>query len=154
MNLLIDKTYKIEKFEGKGGWTFVRLPEIQPDKNAPFGWVRVCGSVDGYPIEKYNLQPMGNGKLFLPLNAQIRKKIGKEAGDNVHVILYRDDTPKEIFDELKVCLQDEPLLWERFLAYPEAKKKKIIDWVYLSKNEDDKAHRIVEIINELSGVKS
>ncbi|MDO5104993.1 YdeI/OmpD-associated family protein [Capnocytophaga sp.] len=150
MKLLTDKTYTIEKFEGKGGWSFVQLPEIKPDKNAPFGWVRVFGTIDGYAIEKYHLQSMGNGKLFLPLKAEIRKKIGKQTGDSVHIVLYEDNTPSEIAHELKMCLQDEPHLLKAFESYSEAKQKKLIDWIYQSKNEDDKAQRIVEIINKIS----
>ncbi|WP_172916831.1 YdeI/OmpD-associated family protein [Capnocytophaga canis] len=153
MKLLTDKIYRIEKFEGKGGWTFVRLPEIKPNKNAPFGWVRVFGTIDGHSIEKYNLQSMGNGNLFLPLNAQIRKKIKKQVGDNVHIVLYEDNVPSEIANELRMCLQDEKYLLETFLSYSETKRKKLIDWIYQSKNEDEKANRIVEIINRISSEK-
>ena len=38
---LVDKKYLLEKFKGKGGWTFVRIPEIPQNKNTAFGWVRV-----------------------------------------------------------------------------------------------------------------
>ncbi|CEN50341.1 conserved hypothetical protein [Capnocytophaga canimorsus] len=91
------------------------------------------GTIDGHSIEKYNLQSMGNGNLFLPLNAQIRKKIKKQAGDNVHIVLYEDNVPSEIVNELKMCLQDEKHLWETFLSYSETKRKKLIDWIYQSK---------------------
>ncbi|CEN34733.1 conserved hypothetical protein [Capnocytophaga canimorsus] len=96
---------------------------------------------------------MGNGNLFLPLNAQIRKKIKKQAGDNVHIVLYEDNVPSEIANELRMCLQDEKHLWETFLSYSETKRKKLIDWIYQSKNEDEKANRIVEIINRISSEK-
>lgn len=39
---------------------------------------------------------MGNGKLFLPVKAEIRKKIKKAEGDKVHVILYPDNEPLEV----------------------------------------------------------
>ena len=60
------------------------------DKSKPFGWVKVKGTIDGVPFNKYHLMPMGNGKLFLPVKSEIRKKIKKVAGDSVHVILYPD----------------------------------------------------------------
>jgi hypothetical protein len=69
---LVNKTYRLEKFPGKGGWTFARIPEILPDKKAHFGWVKVRGTIDGYEIRKYHLMPMGNGSLFLPVKAEIR----------------------------------------------------------------------------------
>jgi len=75
---LVDKKYKLEKFPGKGGWTFARIPEILQDKTKPFGWVKVRGTIDGYEIKKYNLMPMGDGMLFLAVRAEIRKKINKK----------------------------------------------------------------------------
>ena len=84
---LVNKKYLLEKYPGKGGWTYARIPEILQDKNTPFGWVKVMGSIDGYEIKNYHLMPMGNGQLFLPVKAAIRKKIGKETGDWVQVVL-------------------------------------------------------------------
>ena len=75
---LIDEKYLLEKFPGKGGWTYAKIPEILQDKSSPFGWVRVRGSIDGYEIKSYHLMPMGNGNLFLPVKAEIRKKIEKK----------------------------------------------------------------------------
>lgn len=108
---LVNKEYLLEKFPGKGGWTFAVIPEIIRDKKAPFGWVKVRGSIGDYEFKNYKLMPMGNGKLFLPLKAAVRKQIKKEAGDYVKVILYKDDSPIEIPDELVVCLKDEPLAY-------------------------------------------
>ncbi|MDQ1095860.1 MULTISPECIES: DUF1905 domain-containing protein [Chryseobacterium] len=96
---LVDKTAVLEKFQGKGGWTFVRIPEVEPGKDTPFGWVRVCGTVDGCEIRSYHLQPMGSGLLFLPVKSEIRKKIKKREGDTVHITLYEDQAPAEIPDE-------------------------------------------------------
>jgi hypothetical protein len=51
MKPLINKNYTLEKFPGKGGWTFARIPEIVKDKKNAFGWVRVKGSIDGFEIK-------------------------------------------------------------------------------------------------------
>jgi hypothetical protein len=34
---LIDKKYLLEKFQGKGGWTYASIPDISQDKHSPFG---------------------------------------------------------------------------------------------------------------------
>ena len=47
MKPLINKKYILERFDGKGGWTFARIPEIPQDKHAHFGWVKVRGTIDG-----------------------------------------------------------------------------------------------------------
>jgi hypothetical protein len=52
--------------------------------------------------------PMGNGKLFLPVKASIRKKIKKQEGDWIKVILFPDNDPLPVPSELQECLIDEP----------------------------------------------
>jgi len=99
---LVDKEYLLEKLPGKYGWTYTIIPEIMPDPNALFNWVIVRGSIDGYEIEKYKLMPSGGempsgkGHLFLAVKSEIRKKIKKEAGDYVHIILYPDNGPSKV----------------------------------------------------------
>ncbi len=34
---LVNKNYLLEKFPGKGGWTYALIPEILPDKHVHFG---------------------------------------------------------------------------------------------------------------------
>ena len=61
---LVDKDYLLQKYPGKGGWTFAAIPEIAQDKHAWFGWMKVRGTIDDYAIENYHLMPMGNGSLL------------------------------------------------------------------------------------------
>ena len=148
---LVDKEYLLEKFPGKGGWIYALIPEIPQDRKAYFGWVMVKGSIDGYEISKYNLMPTGKGELFLPVKAKIRKKIGKEAGDFVHVILFADKTPNELKDEFMLCLKDEPVACKKFLEMKGLDQKTIIDLMYASRDEETKVNRIAQTINRLSG---
>ncbi|MFA9186721.1 DUF1905 domain-containing protein [Flavobacterium magnesitis] len=146
---LVNKEYLLEKFSGKGGWTFAVIPEILQDKNTPFGWVTVCGSIDDYELKNYKLMPMGNGKLFLPLKAAVRKKIKKEAGDYIKVILYKDDSSIEIPNELELCLKDEPLAYEGFIKLTKGTQKAYIDWIYSAKKDQTKVDRIATMINKI-----
>ncbi|MFA9193027.1 YdeI/OmpD-associated family protein [Flavobacterium sp. FBOR7N2.3] len=146
---LVNKEYLLEKFSGKGGWTFAVIPEILQDKNTPFGWVTVCGSIDDYELKNYKLMPMGNGKLFLPLKAAVRKKIKKEAGDYIKVILYKDDSSIEIPNELEFCLKDEPLAYEGFIKLTKGTQKAYIDWIYSAKKDQTKVDRIATMINKI-----
>ena len=52
---LVNKKYLLQKFEGKGGWTYAQIPEILQDKHAHFGWVRVKGTIDNYEIKIYRI---------------------------------------------------------------------------------------------------
>ncbi|MFD2514021.1 DUF1905 domain-containing protein [Pontibacter locisalis] len=146
---LVNKSYLLEKFPGKGGWTYAAIPEISPDKHAHFGWVRVKGSIDGYELKGYHLMPMGNGQLFLPVRAEIRKKIKKQAGDWVQVILYADNTPQEVPEELLLCLQDEPAAYKNFQSCTDGEQKAFVDWIYSAKTDETKVERIVQSINKL-----
>lgn len=149
MKPFVNKKFKLEKIPGKGGWTYVPVPEIAPDKEAPFGWVKVKGSIEGVEIKSYHLMPMGNGKLFLPVNAAIRKKIKKQEGDTVHIILYPDKDPLEIPPELMACLEDEPAALEFFQSLRECDQKHYIDHVYAAKKEETRIQRLAELVNRL-----
>ncbi len=147
---LIDKRYLLKKMQGKGGWTYTEIPELPPDKKAHFGWRKVRGTIDGYEIRKYHLMPMGNGRLFLPINATIRKKIGKKEGDTVHIILYPDTEPLELPEEMKLCLEDEPKAFKFFNSLSESEQKFYIQWIYSAKKEETKVERLAKAINKLA----
>lgn len=146
---LVNKWYRLEKFPGKGGWTFARIPEILQDKKAHFGWVKVKGTIDGFEIRKYHLMPMGNGSLFLPVKAEIRKKIKKNAGDRVHVILYPDNEPLKVPDEMLQCLKDEPAALKFFQSLSESEQNLYVQWIYSAKKVETKVERLVKAINRL-----
>jgi len=144
----VNGEYLVHKFPGKGGWTYAEIPEIPPDKHTRFGWVKVKGSIDRYTFKNYRLQPMGNGTLFLPVKAEVRKKISKQAGDFVKVVLYKDETTLEIPAELLSCLSLEPDAYQEFLGLKEGAQKAFIDWIYSAKTEETKIKRIAATIDK------
>lgn len=146
---LVDKQYQLEKAPGKGGWTYVIISEVPKNQRARFGMVKVKGQIDGYPLMGYRLMPMGTGQLFLPVKAEIRKKIGKKEGDWVRVVLYTDDSDLEVPEELIDCLQDEPIAYENFMKLAEGARKEFRDWVYSAKKEETKVDRIARMIDRL-----
>ena len=147
---LVDKEYLLEKFPCKGGWTFAEIPEIPQDKHSPFGWVKVKGSVDGFAINKYRLMPLGNGNLFLAVKADIRKNIKKQAGDSVHIVLYLDNEPSEVPEELLLCLQEEPQALRFFNSLSESEQHNYVKWIYSAKIDQTKVDRIAKTIDRLT----
>ena len=139
----------MQRMSGKGGWSYIEIKEISPDHKAHFGMVRVKGYIDSYEIKQYNLMPMGNGNLFLPVKAEIRKKIKKEAGDLVHVKLYLDASPLVIPQELIDCLNEYPEAMKFYESLTQSEKRLYLNWVYSAKQEDTKANRIVKMIDKL-----
>jgi hypothetical protein len=147
---LVDKDYLLQKYPGKGGWTFAAIPEIIQDKHAWFGWVKVRGNIDGYKISNYHLMPMGNGTLFLPVKTEIRKKIGKKEGDWVHITLYSRDLPHVVPEDFLICLKEDLIAWEHYQQLAQAEQQEMIDWIYSAKRDDIKVERIAQALDKLS----
>ena len=146
---LVDKEFQLERFPGKGGWTYIDLPEIPKSKDAAFGIVKVRGSIDDFEIRDCTLMPRGNGRLFMAVRAEIRKKIGKEEGDYVRVVLYKDDMPFEIPEDFKLRLQEEPAIFEAFKQYRQWEQRMCIKWIYSAKREETVNERIIKTIYRL-----
>jgi Domain of unknown function (DUF1905)/Bacteriocin-protection, YdeI or OmpD-Associated len=151
---LVNKKYELRKFPGKGGWTFAAIHEIKPDKKNPFGWVKVKGLIDDIPISNYHLMPMGNGQLFLPVKAAIRKQLRKTEGDWINVQLNLDNDPLVIPNELMECLNDEPVALQAFNRWAENKKATAIKDIYTVKNAATRAKKITLLIESLLTGKS
>lgn len=146
--IIFEKDCLLERFQAKGGWTFVLFPELIPENRIPFGMRKVSGQIDDFFFEDMTLMPFGKGILFLPIRAEIRKEIGKEAGDKVHVKLMVEKV-EESDEDLMNCLRDAPLAFERFMQLPIEERNMHIQSVQGIQWQDKKVEKIVKLIEKL-----
>lgn len=147
---LVSKDYLLEKFPGKGGWTYALIHDIPKEKRFPFGWMKVYGCIDDYSLENYKLMPFGKGLVFLPVKAEIRKIIKKEAGDWVKITLFDDEMPLGIPDDIYRCLKDAPRAFYRFNQLSNEEKQGLINNIMEAKTQDMQVERIVRMIEKLN----
>lgn len=145
----------IQKFDKKGektGWTYIEISASQAQKLKPETKVsfRVKGTLDSYKLKQAALIPMGEGDFILPINASIRKAIGKKPGDKLKVSIEEDASEFAFSEDFLACLRDDPTANDFFQALPGSHQKYFSKWIDSAKTSATKTKRIVMAITALS----
>lgn len=147
---IIDQVILLKKFPGKGGWTYAHIPGLSSKKGEAFGMSKLKCVIDDYEIPTLSLMPLGNGELFFPVKAEIRKAIGKEAGESVRICLYALEKEFDVAAELLICLEDEPDASRNYQLLSEADRQKYLQWITEASSVDLRINRIAESITRIA----
>jgi hypothetical protein len=155
MSKAVQFTTTILQFAKQGektGWTYIEIPaaiaqQIKPGNKKSF---RVKGKLDDHSIAAIALMPMGGGDFIMPLNAAVRKGIGKRKGASLKVQLEADNKPLPLCAELMECLADEPGALAFFNTLAPSHRSYFSKWVESAKTEQTKIKRITQAVNALS----
>lgn len=146
---------EIKKFGAQGektGWTYVAIPaalagQLLPGNRKSF---RVKGKIDALAISAVALLPMGDGDFILPLNAVMRRQLGKGKGGRLKLQLSVDREEIKPPQELVDCLEDEPDALARFNNLPRSQRNYFIKWILAAKSEPTIARRIAQTVTALA----
>ncbi|HOZ01191.1 MAG TPA: YdeI/OmpD-associated family protein [Candidatus Syntrophosphaera sp.] len=105
----------------------------------------------GCHVFRSSLAPMG-GRHMMVFNKQMRDATGFKAGDKIHIILERDNQPREvkITSDVKSALEHSGT-WTDFARYSPSHKKELMDWINDAKRPETRARRIAKLIDTLQG---
>ena len=145
----------MKKFDNQGektGWTYIEIPadlaqKLKPGNRKEF---KVKGKIDKYGINRVSLLPMGGGAFIMPVNAAMRKAIGKRHGAMVKVELTEDKSEFVFNNDLMECLRDEPKAFVFFQTLPGSHQRYFSKWIDSAKTEQTKAKRIAQTVTALA----
>lgn len=145
----------ILKFGSKGektGWTYIEVPadiarQLKPGNKKEF---KVKGKLDKHSITRQSVIPMGGGAFIIPLNAALRKAIGKRHGAMLKVQLQEDKTEFIFNNDFMECLDDDPAAKKFFESLPGSHQRYFSKWIDSAKTEPTKVKRISMAVNALA----
>jgi len=152
---MVKFTATMHRFEQQGektGWTYIEIPgdmveKIKPGHRREF---KVKGKLDAFAIKRVSLMPLGGGRFIMPVNAVMRKGIGKRHGATVRVQIEADDSPFIFNKDFLECLDDEPKAKEFFETLTPSHQRYFSKWISDAKTEQTKVKRITMSVNALS----
>ena len=147
---LVSVTRVIERFPGRGGWHFVPVPEVAPPASAAFGMRTVRGSLDGVGFARRELMPRGDGTLFLPVSAALRRRLRKGEGDAVALVLYDDRYDGAFAEAVRESLAAEGGgVLAAFDALPPARREALLTWAYRPADAEEQVRRVLGLAGRI-----
>jgi hypothetical protein len=150
---LFNAEVMLTRFPGKGGWTYAPVGQLPFKVKTHIGNLKVCGRLNEVALEEAHLMPMGKGLRFLPVNAELRKKLGKQAGDVVRLQLFVVEKPNSLalsLADFRECLAEVPVALHAFEALGASQQQALLEQVAEADNEQQQVARVEAVIAQLA----
>lgn len=138
----------IQKHEEKDA-TYIEIPfDVEKEFNAKR--VKVKAKFDGFEY-RGSIVKMGLPCYMIGLTKEVRKNIGKEAGDTIFVEIEKDEEVREVElpDDFKNELEKNEKALEFYNSLPYYGKHKYFQWITSAKKAETREKRIYEAIIKL-----
>ncbi len=144
--------HRFDKQGEKTGWTYIEIPpdlaqELKPGNKREF---KVKGKLDSYAIKRVSVMPMGGGRFIIPVNATMRKGLGKRHGATVKLQLSIDNSEFVFNKDFMECLADDPVAEEFFKTLTGSHQRYFSKWIDDAKTDQTKTKRIAQAISALA----
>jgi hypothetical protein len=112
--------------------------------------VKVKAVIDGFHYQG-SLVKMGSPCHWLGITQEVRKAIGKEPGDKVHVIIEEDTVERvvEIPEDFLEMMKSEIGVFEYFSGLSFTHRKEYVRWITEAKKEETRKNRLGKAIELL-----
>jgi hypothetical protein len=139
---------EIKRLEGKIKWNVFYFPYPAAEHFGVSGNIPVRITVDGHEFE-HMLLPSKNGH-YLVYNEFIKRAVGTEFGESVHVTLEKDESERtlKIPEYISEALTNGGVM-EHFLKQPNYYKRELINHIEIAKKEETKTNRLNALIKRL-----
>ncbi len=133
---------------GKGG-AYIEIPfnveEIFGAKR-----VKVKATFDGVPY-RGSIVKMGTECHIIGVTKDIRKKINKDIGDYVKVIVEKDEEERKINlpEDFKIRIEESNEVYDFWNSLSYSNQKKYVDYIDSAKKEETRKKRVEDSINKL-----
>jgi Domain of unknown function (DUF1905)/Bacteriocin-protection, YdeI or OmpD-Associated len=144
--------HRFEKQGEKTGWTYLEIPadiaqQLKPGNKREF---KVKGKLDAHKIVRQSVMPMGGGIFIMPLNADLRKAIGKKYGAMLKAALTEDKSEFVFNKDFMDCLHDDPAAKAYFESLTGSYQRYFSKWIDSAKTEPTRVKRITMAVNALA----
>lgn len=149
---MAEKKYEFDAVLNKHPKINAAFIEFPYDVKKEFGKgrVKVKAWLDGYMYQG-SLVKMGGKCHWLGITQEVRKAIGKDPDDLVHVILTEEieERTVEVPDDLLKLLKKEPPILDYFNKLSFTHRKEYVRWITEAKKEETRNSRVSKTMDML-----